>query len=47
MVKYPGYSGLRPLRAPVKSFNQVTEMGVVGSRKKVTEHARLFLLVVL
>src|SRR5262249_493734 len=27
---------------PVKSFNQVTEMGVVGSRKKVTRRAGLF-----
>jgi hypothetical protein len=31
---------------PVKSFNEVTEMGIVGSRKKVTERAGLFLLVV-
>jgi len=31
---------------PVKSFNLVTEMGVVGSRKKVTKRAVHFLLVV-
>jgi hypothetical protein len=28
------------LLAPVKSFNSVTENGVVGSRKKVTETRR-------
>lgn len=33
-------------QTPVKSFNQVTEMGVVGSRKKVTRRVSLVLLVV-
>ena len=32
--------------SPVKPFNEVTEMGIVVPRKKVTERAELFLLVV-